>query len=89
MHNRLSLGVVGTVGRSRPILRALATSMMRPPSEAAMLTVDSPLTLSEAEKVPVELVPGHGEHCRAILPEAGYSEAKFADLHAAGTIGVE
>jgi len=48
--------------------------------------VDSPFTLSAAEKVPVEVAPGYGEHSRAILLAAGYSEAEVFDLRSSGTI---
>jgi crotonobetainyl-CoA:carnitine CoA-transferase CaiB-like acyl-CoA transferase len=60
--------------------------MLRPLAETGMMTVDSPFTLSEAEKVPVELAPRHGEHSRAILLDAGYSETEITALRAAGTI---
>jgi crotonobetainyl-CoA:carnitine CoA-transferase CaiB-like acyl-CoA transferase len=82
----LTFGVVGTVGEIATDPQALATGILRPLAETGMMTVDSPFTLSEAEKVPVELAPGHGEHSRAILLEAGYSETEIAELRAAGTI---
>ncbi len=82
----LTFGVVGTVAEIATDPQALATGMLRPLAETGMMTVDSPFNLSEAEKVPVELAPGHGEHSRAILLEAGYSETEIADLRAAGTI---
>ncbi len=82
----LTFGVVGTVAEIATDPQALATGMLRPLAETGMMTVDSPFTLSEAEKVPVELAPGHGEHSRAILRGAGYSEAEVAALRASGTI---
>jgi crotonobetainyl-CoA:carnitine CoA-transferase CaiB-like acyl-CoA transferase len=85
----LTFGVVGTVAEIATDPQALATGILRPLAETGMMTVDSPFTLSAAEKVPVEIAPGHGEHSRAILTEAGYSEAEISALLADGTIGVE
>jgi crotonobetainyl-CoA:carnitine CoA-transferase CaiB-like acyl-CoA transferase len=82
----LTFGVVGTVAEIATDPQALANGMLRPLAETGMMTVDSPFTLSEAEKVTVELAPSHGEHSRAILLEAGYSETEIAALRAAGTI---
>jgi formyl-CoA transferase len=85
----LTFGVVGTVEEIASDPQALATGLLRPLAETGMMTVDSPFTLSQAEKVVVELPPRHGEHSREILLEAGYSEVEIADLLAAGTIVVE
>jgi formyl-CoA transferase len=85
----LTFGVVGTVSEIATDPQALATGMLRPLAETGMMTVDSPFTLSEAEKVPAELAPNHGEHSREILRDAGYSESEIADLLVAGTIVVD
>ena len=45
--------------------------MLRPLGETGMLTVDSPFSVSGAEKVPVAMAPGFGEHGAEILREAG------------------
>jgi crotonobetainyl-CoA:carnitine CoA-transferase CaiB-like acyl-CoA transferase len=66
--------------------QALAAGILRPLGDTGMMTVDSPFTLSRAEKVPVALAPGYGEHSRAILLGAGYSEAEVAELVGAGAV---
>jgi len=50
------------------------------------MTVDSPFTLSSAEKVPAAVAPGYGEHSRAILRSAGYSEREIDGLYDTGTV---
>ena len=53
----LTFGVVGTVAEIATDPQALATGMLRPLAETGMMTVDSPFTLSEAEKVPLNWPP--------------------------------
>jgi crotonobetainyl-CoA:carnitine CoA-transferase CaiB-like acyl-CoA transferase len=83
----LTFGVVGTVAEIVSDPQALAAGMLRPLGDTGMLTVDSPFTVSGAEKVPVEPAPGFGEHGGAILREAGYSESEIDKLRATGVIG--
>ena len=52
-----------------------------------LMTLDSPLQVSGAAKVPPRLPPGIGEHSDAILGEAGYDAAAIAELRAAGVVG--
>ena len=66
------------------IKQAIDAGFLRPLADTGMMTVDSPFTLTESEKVPVSVAPGHGEHSSQILLEAGYSAAEIADLRAAG-----
>jgi crotonobetainyl-CoA:carnitine CoA-transferase CaiB-like acyl-CoA transferase len=82
----LTFGVVGTVAEIAKDPQALAAGILRPLADTGMMTVDSPFTLSGSEKVPVERAPGHGEHSRAILRKAGYSDEEISSLRAAGTI---
>jgi crotonobetainyl-CoA:carnitine CoA-transferase CaiB-like acyl-CoA transferase len=82
----LTFGVVGTVAEIATDPQAVAAGILRPLGDTGMMTVDSPFTLSAAEKVPIEVAPGYGEHSREILLAAGYSEAEISDLQASGTI---
>ena len=83
----LTFGVVGTVGEIVEDAQALANGFLRPLGETGMLTVDSPFSLSGAEKVPVAMAPGFGEHGPEILREAGYSDGEIAGLREAGVLG--
>jgi formyl-CoA transferase len=83
----LTFGVVGTVAEIVEDPQALANGFLRPLGETGMLTVDSPFSVSGAEKVPVALAPGFGEHGREILLEAGYAEGEIEQLRAAGVVG--
>ena len=83
----LTFGVVGTVAEIVSDPQALAAGMLRPLGETGMLTVDSPFTVSGAEKVPVAEAPGFGEHGEEILREAGYEEGEIEALRAAGVVG--
>lgn len=82
----LTFGVVGTVEEIVNDPQALAAGFLRPVADTGLMTVDSPFTLSGAVKVSVKQAPGFGEHNRAILLAAGYSEAEIAELRAGGTI---
>ncbi|HEY0184808.1 MAG TPA: CoA transferase, partial [Rhodopila sp.] len=61
----LTFGVIGTVAEIASDPQAVAAGMLRPIADTGMMTVDSPFTLSAADKVPVRLAPGHGEHSDA------------------------
>ena len=82
----LTFGVVGTVDEIAADTQALAAAILRPLGDTGMMTVDSPFTMSEASKVPIEVAPDYGQHTREILLGAGYSAAEIAELGAIGTI---
>jgi len=67
--------------------QALANGFLRPLGETGMLTVDSPFSVSGAEKLPVAMAPGFGEHGPEILREAGFEEAEIAVLRETGVVG--
>ena len=85
----LTFGVVGTVAEIVSDPQALAAGFLRPLGETGMLTVDSPFTVSGADKVPVVEAPGFGEHGREILREAGYEDGEIEALRASGVVGGE
>jgi len=83
----LTFGVVGTVAEIVSDPQAMAAGFLRPLGETGMLTIDSPFTVSGADKVPVVEAPGFGEHAREILREAGYDEGEIEALRANGVVG--
>ena len=85
----VTFGVVGTAAEIATDAQALAAGFLRPLADTGMMTVDSPFTLGNAEKVPVAVAPGYGEHSRAILHGAGYTDNEIANLQASGAIASE
>jgi formyl-CoA transferase len=51
-----------------------------------MLTVDSPVRVDQAPKVPPRRAPELGEHTVAVLDELGFDDAAIEQLRAAGAI---
>jgi crotonobetainyl-CoA:carnitine CoA-transferase CaiB-like acyl-CoA transferase len=82
----LTFGVIGTVAEIVEDKQALAAGILRPLGDGGLMTVDSPFTLSETEKVPAAMAPGYGEHSRTILLRAGYSDGEVDELMAAGAV---
>jgi crotonobetainyl-CoA:carnitine CoA-transferase CaiB-like acyl-CoA transferase len=82
----LTFGVIGTVDEIAQDPQATAAGILRPLGDTGLMTVDSPFTVGGVEKVPVAVAPGYGEHSRAILLAAGYSEAEAEDLIASGAV---
>jgi formyl-CoA transferase len=83
----LTFGIVGTTDEIAHDPQAMAAGFLRPLADTGMLTVDSPFTITDGGKVPVRLAPGHGEHSRQILAEAGYGAAEIEALIGAGAVG--
>jgi formyl-CoA transferase len=82
----LTFGVIGTVDEISKDPQALAAGILRPLGETGLMTVDSPFTVGGVEKVPVAMAPDYGEHSRAILMAAGYSEAEVTELVVSGAV---
>jgi formyl-CoA transferase len=51
------------------------------------MTVNSPIFIDGASKVPPRHPPTIGEHSDQILRQAGYDETAIAQLRASGTVG--
>ena len=64
-----------------------AAEVLVPIVDSQMLTVDSPLRVSGADKVRPRLAPKVGEHSDEILREAGLSAAEIGALREAGVVG--
>ncbi|MFL5280748.1 MAG: CaiB/BaiF CoA transferase family protein [Rhodopila sp.] len=82
----VTFGVVGTAAEIATDKQALDAGFLRPLADGVLMTVDSPFTISNLEKVPATLAPEYGQHTRPILRDLGYSDAAITDLQASGTI---
>jgi crotonobetainyl-CoA:carnitine CoA-transferase CaiB-like acyl-CoA transferase len=51
-----------------------------------MLTINSPIWVSGASKLPPRKAPGIGEHSDEILRQAGFDEASIRKLRTSGTV---
>jgi formyl-CoA transferase len=52
-----------------------------------LMTVNSPIFIDGASKVPPRHPPAIGEHSDQILRQAGYDDTSIAQLRASGTVG--
>jgi crotonobetainyl-CoA:carnitine CoA-transferase CaiB-like acyl-CoA transferase len=85
----LTYGVVQTVEESARDPQLLAEKIIVPVSDTGptpMLTVDSPVRVDQAPKVPPRRAPELGEHTVAVLDELGFDDAAIEQLRAAGAI---
>jgi len=57
-----------------------------PFADDTMLTINSPIWIDGANKVPPRRPPGVGEHSDEILRKAGYDEAAIQNLRASGAV---
>jgi crotonobetainyl-CoA:carnitine CoA-transferase CaiB-like acyl-CoA transferase len=64
----------------------LANQVLVPFEDEAVLTVNSPLFVQGASKVPPRRPPDIGQHSEEILREAGYDDAALMELRASGVI---
>jgi formyl-CoA transferase len=64
----------------------LANQVLVPFEDEAVLTVNSPLFVQGASKVPPRRPPDIGQHSDEILREAGYDDAALMELRASGVI---
>jgi formyl-CoA transferase len=56
------------------------------PPHGRFRTINSPISLSDVDKVPPRPAPRLGEHSRQVLQDVGYSEQEIADLVSNGVV---
>ncbi|HEY1973692.1 MAG TPA: CoA transferase [Pseudonocardia sp.] len=86
----LTYGVVQTLEESARDPQLLAERVLVPVDDGSaepMLTVDSPVRVQQAPKVPPRLAPELGQHTDEVLGELGFTAEEIAELRAASAIG--
>jgi crotonobetainyl-CoA:carnitine CoA-transferase CaiB-like acyl-CoA transferase len=84
--NGLVFGVVGILDDIPTDRQMLDNEVLIPFENDTMLTINSPIWVSGASKVPPRKAPGIGEHSDEILRQAGYDEASIRKLRTSGTV---
>ena len=84
--NDLITGAVATLDDIPDDRQMLANDVLVPFADDAMLTVNSPFWVAEAEKVRPRPAPGIGEHSDEVLRAIGYAQADIARLRASGAV---
>ncbi|MGW4304216.1 CaiB/BaiF CoA transferase family protein [Streptomyces sp. NPDC004376] len=86
----LTYGVVQTIEEFAHDPQLVANRIVVPIDDGSAsppLTVDSPVRLDQARKVPPRPAPDLGEHTDAVLRDVGYDDRQITDLRAAGVVG--
>jgi crotonobetainyl-CoA:carnitine CoA-transferase CaiB-like acyl-CoA transferase len=84
--NGLVFDMVAKVSEISSDDQMLANQVLVPFEDEAVLTVNSPLFVQGASKVPPRRPPDIGQHSEEILREAGYDDAALMELRASGVI---
>jgi crotonobetainyl-CoA:carnitine CoA-transferase CaiB-like acyl-CoA transferase len=84
--NGLVFGVVGILDDIPADRQMLDNEVLVPFENDTMLTINSPIWVSGASKVPPRKAPGIGEHSDEILRQAGFDEASIRKLRTSGTV---
>ena len=84
--NGLVFGVVGILDDIPTDRQMLDNEVLVPFENDTMLTINSPIWVSGASKVPPRKAPGIGEHSDEILRQAGFDEAAIRNLRTSGTV---
>ena len=84
--NGLVFGVVGILDDIPTDRQMLDNEVLVPFENDTMLTINSPIWVSGASKVPPRKAPGIGEHSDEILRQAGFDEASIRKLRTFGTV---
>ena len=84
--NGLVFGVVGILDDIPTDRQMLDNEVLVPFENDTMLTINGPIWVSGASKVPPRKAPGIGEHSDEILRQAGFDEAAIRNLRTSGTV---
>jgi len=84
--NGLVFGVVGILDDMPHDKQMLDNEVLVPFENDTMLTVNSPIWVDGARKVPPRKPPGVGEHSDEILRNAGYDDEAIRTLRASGAV---
>ena len=84
--NGLVFGVVGILDDIPTDRQMLDNEVLVPFENDTMLTINSPIWVSGASKVPPRKAPGIGEHSDEILRQAGFDETSIRKLRTSGTV---
>ena len=85
--NGLVFGVVGILDDIPTDRQMLDNEVLVPFENDNMLTINSPIWVEGARKVPPRKPPGIGEHSDEILRKAGYDDAAITALRTSGAVG--
>jgi crotonobetainyl-CoA:carnitine CoA-transferase CaiB-like acyl-CoA transferase len=85
--NGLVFGVVGILDDIPSDQQMIDNEVLVPFAGERLMTVNSPIFIDGASKVPPRHPPAIGEHSDQILRQAGYDETAIAQLRASGTVG--
>ncbi|MGW5104205.1 CaiB/BaiF CoA transferase family protein [Streptomyces sp. NPDC004100] len=86
----LTYGVVQTIEEFAHDPQLVANRIVVPIDDGSAsppLTVDSPVRLDQARKVPPRPAPDLGEHTDAVLRDVGYDDRQITDLRTGGVVG--
>jgi crotonobetainyl-CoA:carnitine CoA-transferase CaiB-like acyl-CoA transferase len=84
--NGLIFGVVGIVADIPDDPQMREVEAVVPFENDTMLTINTPIWIEGAQKVPPRMAPNVGEHSNEVLSAAGYSDADIAKMRAAGVV---
>jgi formyl-CoA transferase len=82
----LVFGVVGILDDIPNDRQMIENEVLVPFEGDTMLTINSPIWVDGAKKVPPRRAPDLGEHSDEVLREAGYDEASIEKLRASGAV---
>ncbi len=84
--NGLVFGVVGILDDIPNDRQMIENEVLVPFENDTMLTINSPIWVDGAKKIPPRRAPDIGEHSDEVLREAGYDDASIQKLRASGAV---
>jgi crotonobetainyl-CoA:carnitine CoA-transferase CaiB-like acyl-CoA transferase len=85
--NGLTFGIVATLDDLPNDTQMLQNDVLLPFEGETLLTVNSPIWIEDAAKIPPRMPPEVGQHSDEILRGAGFSETEIGKFRGAGVIG--